>query len=142
MLLRFCRPSLLYSRTFCTGNPSTDSKLFVAGLSWAVDERSLKDAFSFFGDVSEDEWFKYPVRDFIDSSRWQSMRIMYDKNSGRSRGFGFVSFSRTDEARSAKDAMDGKAFMGRPLKIGFALEKSRDAPVVVPRLSTSGDSNS
>ncbi|KAK1317013.1 hypothetical protein QJS10_CPA05g01099 [Acorus calamus] len=123
MLLRFSRPSLLYSRTFCTGNPSSDSKLFVAGLSWAVDERSLKDAFSFFGDVTE-------------------VRIMYDKNSGRSRGFGFVSFSRTDEARSAKDAMDGKAFMGRPLKISFALEKSRDAPVVVPRLSTSGDSNS
>ncbi|KAK1269784.1 hypothetical protein QJS04_geneDACA005335 [Acorus gramineus] len=133
MLLRFCRPSLLYSRTFCTGNPSSDSKLFVAGLSWAVDERSLKDAFSFFGDVTEDA--ESPSKDKV-------VRIMYDKNSGRSRGFGFVSFSGTDEARSAKDAMDGKAFMGRPLKISFALEKSRDAPVVVPRLSTSGESNS
>lgn len=33
---------------------------------------------------------------------------MYDKNSGRSRGFGFVEFVRVDEARSAKNSMDGK----------------------------------
>ncbi|TYJ20696.1 hypothetical protein E1A91_A08G014100v1 [Gossypium mustelinum] len=33
--------------------PSSSSKLFVAGLSWSVDEKSLKDAFSSFGNVSE-----------------------------------------------------------------------------------------
>jgi len=33
---------------------------------------------------------------------------LYDKNSGRSRGFGFVNFSIDQEAKSAKDAMDGK----------------------------------
>jgi len=33
---------------------------------------------------------------------------MYDKNSGRSRGFGFVHFSNDHEAKCAKDAMDGK----------------------------------
>lgn len=36
------------------------------------------------------------------------MRIVYDKDSGRSRGFGFVSFSNEDNAKCAKDAMDGK----------------------------------
>ena len=36
------------------------------------------------------------------------VRIMYDKDTGRSRGFGFVYFSNGDEAGSAKDAMDGK----------------------------------
>ncbi|KAA8524737.1 hypothetical protein F0562_011160 [Nyssa sinensis] len=92
----------------------------VEGLSWSVDEKSLKDAFSAFGEVNE-------------------VRIMYDKETGRSRGFGFVYFSKEGEANCAKDAMDGKAFLGRPLRISFALEKVRGAPAVVPRLSNIGD---
>lgn len=65
------------------------------------------------------------------------VRIMYDKNSGRSRGFGFVHFSNDHEAKCAKDAMDGKVMLGRPLRISFALEKIRGAQVIVPRLSMS-----
>ncbi|EOX93311.1 hypothetical protein QUC31_004067 [Theobroma cacao] len=103
------------SPTSSSTRPPPNGKLFVAGLSWSVDEKSLKDAFSSFGHVSE-------------------VRIMYDKDTGRSRGFGFVHFSKEDEARCAKDAMDGKALLGRPLRISFALEKIRGAPVVVPRL--------
>lgn len=110
-----------------------------------------------------------------------SVRIIYDKNSGRSRGFGFVHFTSDYEAKCAKDAMDGKvrrvwwvllvnqvhlktcsiptktmnkcnyklkiisilqALLGRPLRISFAMEKVRGAPVVVPRISVFGDSNS
>ncbi|KAG8054244.1 hypothetical protein GUJ93_ZPchr0001g30220 [Zizania palustris] len=97
----------------------SNSKLFVAGLSWSADERSLMDAFSSFGTVTE-------------------VRIMYDKNSGRSRGFGFVHFSNGIEAKCAKDAMDGKVMLGRPLQISFALDRVRGAPVIVPRLSTVG----
>lgn len=37
-----------------------------------------------------------------------SVKIIYDKDSGRSRGFGFVHFSKEDDAESAKHAMDGK----------------------------------
>ncbi|KAF0916465.1 hypothetical protein E2562_007549 [Oryza meyeriana var. granulata] len=68
----------------------------------------------------------------------RSLRIMYDKNSGRSRGFGFVHFSNDNEAKCAKDAMDGKVMLGRPLRISFALDKVRGTPVIVPRLSTVG----
>ncbi|XP_011047207.1 PREDICTED: glycine-rich RNA-binding protein 4, mitochondrial [Populus euphratica] len=101
-------------------NPATNKKLFVAGLSWSVDEKSLKDAFSSFGDVTE-------------------VNILYDRDSGRSRGFGFVSFCKEDEAVSAKDALDGKALLGRPLRISYALERVRGGPVVVPRLPNGGD---
>ncbi|KAK6918820.1 RNA recognition motif domain [Dillenia turbinata] len=105
-------------RGFCS--PPINNKLFVGGLSWSVDEKSLKDAFSSYGEVTE-------------------VRIMYDKDTGRTRGFGFVHFSKADEAQCAKDAMDGKAFLGRPLRISFALDKVRGASVVVPRFSSVGD---
>ncbi|WCJ37509.1 RNA-binding (RRM/RBD/RNP motifs) family protein [Euphorbia peplus] len=101
-------------------SPAANSKLFVAGLSWSVDEKSLQDAFSSFGDVSE-------------------VKIMYDRDSGRSRGFGFVSFLEQAQAVTAKDAMDGKALLGRPLRVSFALERVRGGSVVVPRLSNARD---
>ncbi|KAI4308360.1 hypothetical protein L6164_031443 [Bauhinia variegata] len=113
-------------RFYCSppsvSSPASSNKLFVGGLSWSVDEKSLKEAFSSFGDVTE-------------------VRIVYDKDSGRSRGFGFVIFSNEDNAKSAKDAMDGKALLGRPLRINFALEKARGGPVVVPRISNIGEFN-
>ncbi|XP_074369795.1 glycine-rich RNA-binding protein 4, mitochondrial [Apium graveolens] len=119
------KPHYSYSTSFCqsfsSSSPPTN-KLFVAGLSWSVDEKTLKDAFSSFGEITE-------------------VRIMYDKDTGRSRGFGFVYFSKGDDAASAKDAMDGKAYLGRPLRISYALEKVRGGPVVVPRLANSGIAN-
>lgn len=45
------------------------------------------------------------------------MRILYDKDSGRSRGFGFVHFSMENDAKCAKDAMDGKVSRGHHLHI-------------------------
>ncbi|CAA7050999.1 unnamed protein product [Microthlaspi erraticum] len=79
---------------FCSSSSdSPSSKLFIGGLSWSVDEQSLKDAFSSFGEVSQEE----------------------------------------EDALSAKHAMDGKGLLGRPLRIGFALERVRGGPVVVPR---------
>lgn len=117
---RFSHPSLLrLLRYYCAPPnpiPSSSSKLFVGGLSWGVDEKSLKDAFCTFGEVTE-------------------VRIMYDRDSGRSRGFGFIYFSNAENARCAKDAMDGKALLGRPIRISYAIDKVRGGPVVVPRLS-------
>ncbi|KAJ0051645.1 hypothetical protein Pint_01974 [Pistacia integerrima] len=117
-LRSYCSSSLSSSSSFLSPPPSP--KLFVAGLSRSVDEKSLKDAFSSFGDVEE-------------------VKIIYDKDTGRSRCFGFVHFSKENDAESAKSAMDGKALMGRPLRIRFALQRVRGQPIVVPRLTNVGD---
>ncbi|CAL0323465.1 unnamed protein product [Lupinus luteus] len=60
----------------------SSSKLFVGGLSYGVDDQSLRDAFASFGDVVE-------------------ARVITDRESGRSRGFGFVNYG-SEEAANEK----------------------------------------
>jgi len=81
------------------------SKLFVGGLSWNTDDGLLKDAFSSFGDVTE-------------------ARVITDRESGRSRGFGFVNFADEAAAKSAVEQMDGKELDGRNVRVNFANERT------------------
>lgn len=83
---------------------SSSSKLFVGGLSYGTDEPSLKDAFSHYGEVVE-------------------AKIVMDRASGRSRGFGFVTFTSSEEASSAISALDGKDLHGRQIRVNYATEK-------------------
>ena len=48
------------------------------------------------------------------------MRIITDRDTGRSKGFGFVEMAEDDEAREAMKAMDGNDFMGRDIKVNEA----------------------
>ncbi|XP_009623005.1 glycine-rich RNA-binding protein 4, mitochondrial-like [Nicotiana tomentosiformis] len=84
----------------------SSSKLFVGGLSWGTDETSLKEAFSQHGEVIE-------------------ARIIMDRDTGRSRGFGFVSFTSTEEAASALTALDGQDLHGRQIRVNYATERPR-----------------
>uniref|UniRef100_A0A5B7BRM0 Putative glycine-rich RNA-binding family protein n=1 Tax=Davidia involucrata TaxID=16924 RepID=A0A5B7BRM0_DAVIN len=81
----------------------SSSKLFVGGLSWGTDDQSLKDAFSGFGEVTE-------------------ARVITDRDTGRSRGFGFVSFSTDEAASAAISAMDGQPLAGRNIRVNMANE--------------------
>ncbi|XP_030533834.1 glycine-rich RNA-binding protein 2, mitochondrial-like [Rhodamnia argentea] len=83
---------------------ATSTKLFVGGLSYGTDDHSLKDAFSSFGDVVE-------------------ARVITDRDSGRSRGFGFVNFSSGESASSALSAMDGQELHGRNIRVSYANER-------------------
>ncbi len=83
------------------------NKLFVGNLSWGLDWRELKDIFKEFGEVS-----------FV--------RIVTDRETGKSRGFGFVEFVNAEDAAKAKEEMDGKELEGRELKIDFAQERKED----------------
>jgi RNA recognition motif-containing protein len=79
-------------------------KLFVGGLSWNTDEASLKSAFESFGVVVE-------------------AKIITDRESGRSRGFGFVTMDAPASAAKAIEGMDGAELDGRTIKVDVAQAK-------------------
>ncbi|KAK7387616.1 hypothetical protein VNO78_28535 [Psophocarpus tetragonolobus] len=82
----------------------SSSKLFIGGLSYGVDDQSLRDAFAGFGDVVE-------------------ARVITDRDTGRSRGFGFVNFSNDKSASSALSAMDGQDLNGRSIRVSYANDR-------------------
>ena len=76
-------------------------KLFVGGLSWGTDDASLRTAFESFGNVSE-------------------AKVINDRDTGRSRGFGFVTMDDESEADQAVSAMDGSQLDGRAIRVNEA----------------------
>ena len=82
------------------------NKLFVGGLSWDTDDASLNAAFARFGPVSD-------------------VKVITDRDSGRSRGFGFVTFDAPADAETAMDAMDGADLDGRAIRVNIAEDKPR-----------------
>ena len=79
----------------------SNSKLFVGHLSFNTTENDLQDAFAAHGTVSE-------------------VNLMMDRESGRPRGFGFVTMSTPEEAQAAIDALNGKSVDGRALTVNIA----------------------
>ncbi|XP_062027192.1 glycine-rich RNA-binding protein 2, mitochondrial-like [Rosa rugosa] len=80
------------------------SKLFIGGISYQTDDGSLREAFARYGDV-------------VDA------RIITDRESGRSRGFGFVTYATPEGASSAIQALDGKDLHGRVIRVNYANER-------------------
>jgi RNA recognition motif-containing protein len=75
-------------------------KLYVGNIAWKTTENDLSEMFGEFGEV-------------------KSVKIINDKITGKSKGFGFVEMENADEA---KKALDDKEVNGRNLKIDFATE--------------------
>ena len=82
-------------------------KLFVGSLSWNLTWQDLKEAFGEHGEVVY-------------------TKVITDRDTGRSKGFGFVEFASVEDAVKAKDAMDGTELDGREIKVDFDEEKPRD----------------
>ncbi|KAG5560726.1 hypothetical protein RHGRI_003908 [Rhododendron griersonianum] len=82
----------------------SSSKLFIGGLSYGTNDDSLRDAFSGFGQVVE-------------------ARVITDRDTGRSRGFGFVNFDSEESANSAVSAMDGQPLDGRNIRVNLANDR-------------------
>ncbi|CBI32594.3 unnamed protein product, partial [Vitis vinifera] len=76
-------------------------RCFVGGLAWATDDQSLERAFSQFGEILES-------------------KIINDRETGRSRGFGFVTFSSEQSMRDAIEGMNGQNLDGRNITVNEA----------------------
>jgi RNA recognition motif-containing protein len=79
-------------------------KIYVGNLTYDVTESDLEQAFGEFGAVS-------------------SVSLIKDKQTGESKGFGFVEMPEVSEGQAAVKEMNGKEFMGRELKVDQAKEK-------------------
>jgi RNA recognition motif-containing protein len=81
-------------------------KLYVGNLPFTTSEEDLRDAFEEHGAV-------------------ESVKVITDRETGRSRGFGFVEMGDADAAQAAMQALDGKDFGGRNLRVNEAEDKQR-----------------
>ena len=77
------------------------NKLYVGNLAYSVRDESLHQAFSQFGTVT-------------------SAKVMMDRDTGRSKGFGFVEMGSDAEAQSAINGMNGQALEGRAIVVNEA----------------------
>ncbi|OIT20474.1 PREDICTED: glycine-rich RNA-binding protein 2, mitochondrial-like [Nicotiana attenuata] len=84
----------------------SSSKLFVGGISWNTNDDALKQAFSKYGDVVE-------------------ARVIVDRETGRSRGFGFVTFNSSEDASAAIQALDQQELDGRRIRVNIANDRTR-----------------
>ena len=79
-------------------------KIFVGNMSWNTTEQGLQQAFSRFGEIAE-------------------AKVITDRDTGRSRGFGFVTFEDDSAADKAIQEMDGTELDGRTIKVNEAQER-------------------
>jgi len=82
------------------------NKLYVGGLPYSVTEGRLEEIFTEYGSVT-------------------SARVISDKFTGQSRGFGFVEMNSSEEAQKAIDALNGSQLDGRTLVVNEARPQER-----------------
>ncbi|OAY43007.1 RNA-binding protein CP33, chloroplastic [Manihot esculenta] len=86
-------------------------KIYAGNLGWGLTSQGLRDAFA-------------------NQPGLLSAKVIYERNTGRSRGFGFVSFESAENAEAALTAMNGVEVEGRPLRLNLASERARSSPTL------------
>ncbi|GAB5031704.1 rna binding protein [Nannochloropsis oceanica] len=86
-----------------------EGKLYVGNLAFKTTEDGLREAFGSHGEIT-------------------FARVISDRDSGRSRGFGFVTFAEKDEAQLAIDALNETELDGRTIRVNFAQPRDPNAP--------------
>jgi len=81
-------------------------KLFVAALPYDFDDVDLKEMFELYGEVS-------------------SAKVIMDRETGKSRGFGFVDMTNDNEAREAIETLDGANLKGKKMSVKQAEEQQK-----------------
>lgn len=82
------------------------TNIYVGNLAFSTDSAALKDLFAGFGEVT-------------------NAQVIADRDTGRSRGFGFVEMATAEGANAAIEALDGQNVEGRALTVNVAKERSR-----------------
>jgi RNA recognition motif-containing protein len=80
------------------------SKLFVGGLAWATRDETLHEHFSQCGEVTD-------------------AKVIMERETGRSRGFGFVTFADSETAAKARDELNNSDLDGRSIRVDTATER-------------------
>jgi cold-inducible RNA-binding protein len=83
-------------------------KIYVGNLSYSVGNEDLRAAFAEFGTV-------------------ESAEVIIDRNTSRSRGFGFVEMNNEEEAKAAIEGLNGKDLDGRALNVNEARPRRSDS---------------
>jgi len=83
----------------------SNTKLFIGGLAWHTTDETLRQGFEKYGNVEE-------------------AVVVKDRDTNRSRGFGFVRFATREEADAAKAEMNNVEFDGRVIRVDTASERS------------------
>ena len=78
--------------------------IYVGNLSWGMRQEGLQEAFEEYGEVVE-------------------AKVIVDRETGRSRGFGFVEMANDEEAKAAIEGLNGKEIDGRPLRVNESRPK-------------------
>ncbi|BBM99109.1 protein MpGRP7 [Marchantia polymorpha subsp. ruderalis] len=86
---------------------NVEYRCFVGGLAWATTDERLENAFRQFGEVVE-------------------CKVISDRETGRSRGFGFVTFHDEAAMKEAIESMNGKELDGRNITVNQAQQRNRD----------------
>jgi len=81
-------------------------KLYVGNLSYNTTEDGLRNLFAGFGTVA-------------------SAKVITDRDTGKSKGFGFIEMSTDDEANAAIDGTNGRDLDGRQIRVNEAMDKPR-----------------
>ncbi len=81
-----------------------NKKLYVGNLPFNTTDEQLRELFEQHGPT-------------------QSVNVIVDRETGRSRGFAFVEFETAEAAQAAREALDGKEMEGRPLRVNEAYER-------------------
>jgi RNA recognition motif-containing protein len=82
------------------------NKIYVGNLSFNILEESLRDVFTKFGEFA-------------------SCKLITDRDTGRSKGFGFIEMTNPEEAQSAISSLDGSELDGRDMKVNEAKPQVR-----------------
>ncbi|XP_042379942.1 glycine-rich RNA-binding protein 3, mitochondrial-like [Zingiber officinale] len=95
------KKSVTSNPLFQTTRWMPSSKVFVGGLSYDTNDQSLREVFISFGEVV----------------------LIMDRETGRSKGFGFVTFTSSEEVSTAISGMDGKDVYGRMVRVNYATDR-------------------